>query len=137
MPKGASRKQVLTIIALAILILIVGVMVGRSMALQELAKTAEVTKTAPPKATSEEPTDLEAQTFVAPSEPVTIPESVMTERQQKARQFVGVDTKEIVITPEMFACAEASIGSQRMIDIQNGDTPSVVEGAKLLTCYNQ
>ena len=47
----------------------------------------------------------------------------------------GINPDTFVITPTMVACAEAKIGTARMTEIQNGETPSLKEGASLVACY--
>jgi hypothetical protein len=70
-----------------------------------------------------------------PSEGTTLDASVMTDGQRKLLESLGVDADSITITPQMIACAESSLGSERVGEIQNGATPSFVEGTKLMACY--
>lgn len=65
----------------------------------------------------------------------TIPSSSLSDGQKKMLSTMGIDPESFVVTPEMVACAEASLGSARVLEIQNGDTPSFTEGVKLAACY--
>jgi hypothetical protein len=47
----------------------------------------------------------------------------------------GIDPATVSVTPAMMACAEAKVGAARLAEIKNGVTPTMVEGAKLVTCY--
>jgi len=68
-------------------------------------------------------------------EEVTLDTSALTDGQRTLLESLGVDTDSITLTPDMIACAEAKVGSERLTAIKNGDTPSFFEGAKLMTCY--
>ena len=70
-----------------------------------------------------------------PEEGTTLDTSAMTDGQRKLLESLGVDANSITITPEVIACAEASLGNERVAAIQNGDTPSFLEGTKLMACY--
>lgn len=61
--------------------------------------------------------------------------SRFTAGQLKLMAAFGIDPNSVTITPQMIACAEASLGSARVEEIKNGATPSFVEGAKLAACY--
>jgi hypothetical protein len=60
----------------------------------------------------------------------------ITDGQRRLLEAFGVDPNTATLTPQMIACAEARIGADRVNDIQQGDTPSMGEGATLMTCYN-
>jgi hypothetical protein len=47
----------------------------------------------------------------------------------------GIDPATVKLTGAMMACAEVKVGSARFAEIKNGATPTMVEGAKLVTCY--
>ena len=65
----------------------------------------------------------------------TISASNLTDGQKKMLSALGIDAESITVTPEMIACAEASLGASRMDEIVNGATPSFAEGLKLVACY--
>lgn len=65
----------------------------------------------------------------------TISTSNLTDSQKKMLSALGIDAESIVVTPEMAACADSSVGATRMDEIINGATPSFTEGAKLVACY--
>ncbi len=63
--------------------------------------------------------------------------SDLPEAQKTMLSTAGVTGDEIIITNEMKVCAEASIGIDRTLAISGGAKPTLLEGAKLVTCYNQ
>ncbi len=71
-----------------------------------------------------------------PSGATTVNASQLTPGQRKLLETLGVDTDSITITPEMIACAEAKVGASRVAEIQNGATPTFMEGASLMACYS-
>ena len=71
-----------------------------------------------------------------PAEGMNIDASMLTDGQKQVLRTMRVDVESLVITPEMVACAEAKVGSERLAAIQGGDSPSMSEGASLLACYN-
>lgn len=85
--------------------------------------------------TDDDSSDTASQSTSKVESPTTIDASAMTDGQRKMLQSLGVDTDSITVTPEMMACAESSLGNERIDAIQNGDTPSFLEGTKLMTCY--
>ncbi len=68
-------------------------------------------------------------------ENTTISTDNLTDGQKKMLSAVGIDAESIVVTPEMAACADTSVGASRMSEIINGATPSITEGIKLVACY--
>ena len=69
------------------------------------------------------------------TEGTTIETSSLSEVQLKLLNALGIEASSINVTPEMVACAEASLGSTRIEEIINGATPSFSEGLKLANCY--
>lgn len=65
----------------------------------------------------------------------TISTANLTDGQKKMLTAVGIDAESITVTPEMAACADASLGANRMSEIIGGATPSFSEGVKLVACY--
>ena len=72
---------------------------------------------------------------VTATEGTTIQTSSLSEGQIKLLGALGIDAKSIDVTPEMIACAEASLGPVRIEEIIDGATPSFTEGLKLAKCY--
>jgi hypothetical protein len=73
-----------------------------------------------------------------PQESVTLDTAAMTDGQRELMDRLGIDMESITYTPAMFACAEASFGSERVTEIfQGGATPTFIEGSKLMLCYNR
>jgi len=60
----------------------------------------------------------------------------LSSEQQIAIRAAGVGGEEIVITRGMVACAETEIGSERVVEIENGASISMSEGITLIACYN-
>lgn len=74
-------------------------------------------------------------TASVPEEGIQVDANTLTDGQKAVLRTLGVDTKNMVITAEMVACAEAKVGSERLMEIQNGDSPTMLEGASLAACY--
>lgn len=72
---------------------------------------------------------------VTASEGTQIQAASLSEGQKKLLNALGIDADSVTVTPEMVACAEASLGSARIDEIINGATPSFAEGLKLAACY--
>lgn len=66
---------------------------------------------------------------------ITVSAESLSDGQKQLLETFGVDTDNIVITPEMIACAEEKVGKTRLQEIQAGDTPSFFEGMALIGCY--
>jgi len=66
---------------------------------------------------------------------VSIEASSLTDGQIKLLSALGIDANNITVTPAMIACAETSLGDDRVVEITNGATPSFSEGLKLAACY--
>jgi hypothetical protein len=47
----------------------------------------------------------------------------------------GISGDSINVTAAMFTCAEEKLGTDRITEIQNGATPSAIEGVSLVGCY--
>ena len=69
------------------------------------------------------------------TESITVSPDTLSDGQKKLLETFGVDTNNIEITPEMISCAEEKVGEERMQEIQNGATPSFIEGMTLIGCY--
>lgn len=75
-------------------------------------------------------------TASVPAEGMTINTSALSDTQRKMLETMGVDTENLTLTPEMVACAEAEVGSARLMEIKDGASPSMSESASLMGCYN-
>ena len=73
-------------------------------------------------------------TAAVPAEGVAVDAAQLSAGQLQFLETLGVDTNNLTITPEMVACAEEKVGSARLIEIQNGDNPSISEGTSLMSC---
>ncbi len=89
------------------------------------------------EATTETSSDLNDGSVAesVPEEGIKVDTATLSDGQKKILNTLGVDTENLVLTPEMVACAEAKIGSARLAEIQAGVSPSFLEGAALVACY--
>ena len=69
-----------------------------------------------------------------PEEGIPVSTDSLTETQKSLLNTVGVDTDSFVLTPEMVQCAEDALGNERVLEIMEGATPSVLEAMKLTPC---
>lgn len=66
---------------------------------------------------------------------VVVSPSKLTDGQKRMLSVMGIDPNHIVLTPTMIACANASLGSDRIKALEGGASPSFTEGMKLAACY--
>jgi hypothetical protein len=66
---------------------------------------------------------------------IVVKPSSLTDGQKKMLSVMGIDPNNIVLTPKMIACADASLGTDRIKALEGGATPSFTEGIKLAACY--
>ncbi len=104
----------------------------------EETTTQETSKvTPPPNDTTREKSAVENESVPQETTGVTkVDTSQLTPGQKQLLETLGVDTENLVITPAMIACAEAKVGAARVAEIQNGATPTFMEGASLMACYS-
>lgn len=97
----------------------------------------EATEQATDEVTTETASDLNDGSVAesVPEEGIKVDTATLSDGQKKILNTLGVDTENLVLTPEMVACAEAKIGSARLAEIQAGGSPSFLEGAALVACY--
>jgi len=69
-----------------------------------------------------------------PAEGIKINTDAVSVEQKAAASKVGIDLDTVTITPQMVACAENKLGSDRVAEIMNGASPSVLESMTLLGC---
>lgn len=69
--------------------------------------------------------------------PVVIQTESLTDTQQKMLKTLGYTEDSVTITPEMIACAENVVGSERLQAITNGSAPSPMEAIKLIPCFKK
>lgn len=69
-----------------------------------------------------------------PAAGVKLNTSAVSEDQKAAAEKVGIDLDEVTITPEMVSCAENKLGSERVVEIMNGASPTMLESISLLGC---
>jgi len=69
-----------------------------------------------------------------PEDGMYIDSSEVTPRQKAMAETIGLDLDAVTITPEMVACGEVKLGSERISEIINGDSPGPLEAISLLGC---
>lgn len=127
--KYMDTKNVLLGI-LIIAVFATGFMIGRFSSVGDAAINGSQNNEPTASATNDE-----SDGTVAAESDTTISTSNLTDSQKKMLSALGIDAESIVVTPEMSACADSSLGAARMDEIINGATPSFTEGAKLVACY--
>ena len=126
-----NNKTLLTII-LMVVVFGVGFMLGRMTSSSGAIFTGNSNDTANEVGQSDGKQDnLEGTGEGA----TTINSSNMTEGQRKFISALGLDPNNVTVTAEMIACAEEKLGAARVEEIKNGATPSLIEGGKLVVCY--
>lgn len=71
------------------------------------------------------------------AEPIILKTSTLSETQQKMLTTLGYTQDNITITPAMIACAEDSVGKERLNEIIQGSAPSPLESVQLLPCFKK
>lgn len=71
---------------------------------------------------------------VMPSDGIPLRDLPLSETQRSILSGVGVDVETFIITPAVQVCAEEKLGADRMMEIVDGDAPSVIETTRLLPC---
>lgn len=79
----------------------------------------------------------EGDTSAAPSKPITIPVTALTDGQKALLGKLGIDPTTFVVTPGMVTCAEDTLGTARVTEIIAGGTPSALETLRLSSCLNK
>ncbi len=69
--------------------------------------------------------------------PTTDKHPTLSPTQEKALETVGIDPAKLPasITPEMKACFVATLGAERVTEIEQGSTPTPVEILQTRACY--
>jgi DNA-binding transcriptional regulator WhiA len=127
-----NRKSLLTVLLL-LLSCGIGLVIGRANIPTPLNTTADaISNSIQESAQENNGTHVEQATE---NKTPTAVSSQITDGQRKMLESFGLNPDEVTITPEMVACAEAKLGVTRIKEIQDGATPSFLEGASLITCY--
>lgn len=90
----------------------------------------------PKEVQEEEPRSQEGENSYGVDEPIEISEDQLSDAQKATLKALGVDTENLVITPEMITCAESEVGEARLNEILEGASPGFFESIKLLGCMN-
>lgn len=75
-----------------------------------------------------------SNTNVTLVEPIPLRNLPLSDTQRSLIETAGIDVETFVISPEMVTCAENTLGSERFSAIVAGDSPSFLEGTRLLGC---
>lgn len=79
--------------------------------------------------TSEQPrAELQVDT------PITITTEKLSEGQKDVLDTLGVGEQSITITPQIVTCAVDALGTERVLELKNGSTPTLAESLTLLAC---
>ena len=66
---------------------------------------------------------------------LTSDQFTLTPEQERLLEIGGIDALSLTITADMVACAEESLGVERIAKIVTGQVPTVFEAIKLARCY--
>ncbi len=128
-----TTKNIL--LGVLVLILLIGAFIlGRSGVATPFNDVADsVAKQLPSSTQSEK---VQETTAVTPKATTNTGGSVsLPQGQLDMLKSFGIDPATVTITPAMMACAESKVGVARFVEIKNGATPTMFEGAKLVACY--
>ena len=70
------------------------------------------------------------------SRAIEITTTELSDGQRRILEVVGIDTTAIAVTQEMIRCGQDAVGADRLAEITSGDTPSIIEGMRLVGCYS-
>jgi hypothetical protein len=127
-----TSKNIL--LGVLVLILLIGAFIlGRSGVETPFNATADSVAKQLPGSTQ---SDTQETTAVTPGATTNTGGSVsLPQGQLDMLKSFGIDPATVSVTPAMMACAEGKVGAPRFTEIKNGATPTMFEGAKLVTCY--
>ena len=72
-----------------------------------------------------------------PEAGITVDLSILSAEQKAVAQSFGFEGDSATISPTLTACVEEAFGPERLQAILLGDTPTVLEGIRALSCLNQ
>ena len=133
------KQNTFGIVAAGLVIFVSGYVLG--YLISDTADTAMTSSGNQIKETAVEVSDMATSSVTTPATPsgdevaFTINVENIPETQRAFLKTMGITGNEIVVTNTILACAQAEIGIVRMVEIQNGATPSVSEGLALAGCY--
>jgi hypothetical protein len=78
----------------------------------------------------------ETTTDTAPT-PTTIPETALSPEQRQLLESFGLDPANLTVSEATITCAEEALGPERIAEITAGETPTILEGMRLLGCYGR
>ncbi len=82
------------------------------------------------------PTKATDDTTMVPATTPTVEADWLSPEQRRTLSKLGIDESRLpsTLTPELEACFVKAIGEERVQAIKAGDSPTVVEGMKAVTC---
>ena len=133
------KQNTFGIVAAGLVIFVSGYVLG--YLISDTADTAMTSSGNQIKETAAEVSDMATSSVTTPAAQngdaaaFTINVENIPETQRALLKTMGITGNEIVVTNTILACAQVEIGIDRMVEIQNGATPSVSEGLALAGCY--
>lgn len=100
---------------------------------EEVPVSNSATEQEPAAAASQE-TQSGSVAETVPAGGLSLPPDALSEQQKNIAESVGIDVDAFVMTPQMVQCAEEKLGTARIMEIMAGDSPSVIEVARLAPC---
>jgi hypothetical protein len=84
-----------------------------------------------------EAVSAEASAVTAETQPVPVNELPLTPEQRQLAESFGLDVTQMTLSPELITCARETLGESRYQAILAGDTPGVLETARLVPCLGR
>lgn len=75
--------------------------------------------------------------MIVPAEGLPLRDLPISATQERVISSVGIDIETFTFTPSMLACGVEKLGAARVAEIVAGDTPSIVETARLVPCLGE
>lgn len=127
-----KKLKVFIIVSVVLLLIAAGAVGYVWLKLQQTLKTQTNTQNI-----TEQQITVPFSTPVAQTVPaagIKLNTSAVSEGQKAAAEKVGIDLDSVTITPEMVSCAENKLGSDRVMEIMGGASPTMFESVSLLGC---
>lgn len=70
-------------------------------------------------------------------QPIPVADLPLTTEQRQLAESLGLDVNQMTLSPELISCAREKLGESRYQAILTGDTPGVLETARLLPCLGR
>jgi len=97
-----------------------------------------------PSVTSSTTAEIVTSTTTAPTQAATpttsgvpVRDLPLTTEQRQAAEALGFDVEQMVLSPALITCARETLGESRYQAVLAGDTPTLLETARLLPCVGR